>query len=784
MNFELAQESNKLTTHKYQTEPHMKKLCRQAVSEGSVLLKNDGTLPLKKQKFALFGRCQINTFFVGYGSGGDVIPPYQVSILEGLLNQKANINQELMNEYFSWTQKNIPDEGTWGNWPLCFDEMDVPLKLIKKAASDTDIAVMIIGRSAGEDRDIKLEKGSWYLNDKEKNLIKKLRKYFKKLCIVINSGSIMDTKEILSFEPNALLYVWQAGQEMGNGVADILLGKTSPSGKLTDTIAKVMDYPSTKYFGHPEYNEYVEDIYVGYRYFNTFKKHKIIYPFGYGLTYSKFNYEVLDIYHFDTKVRLKIKITNLGNYKAKEVIQVYLSKPNGLLGNPKSELVRYQKTKRLKPKEEQIITITFDIKEFAAYDDCGKTGYKNAFVLEKGIYKILLGFDSLNIQKILSIQLKDTQLISVTQEACAPIHPFKRMVNRNGISYEDVPLKTVDSKERILKYLPKVKESDNRYCTFGQVIRKEISLDSFVSSLDFDELETLTRGSLYAMNSIYGPDGNAGTFAASSDKLFAREIPTISTNDGPSGVRLSAASTQIPNGVLLASTFNDRLILKLGMELGKEVRKRGSHVLLAPGMNIHRNPLCGRNFEYFSEDPYLTGKIASNYIKGVQKAGAFACPKHFACNSQEYQRHVNDSRVSQRALREIYLKAFKLAISESNPQVIMTSYNKINGEWAYYNHDLVRIILRDEMHFDGVVITDWWMQDSESVLFDNLKKQAYRIRATVDVYMPGSGGTRDNPGVSDGTLLYSYQHQAITLDEIRYCAKNVLKLCLKMKEME
>lgn len=185
MNFELAQESNKLTNHKYQTEPHMKKLCRQAVSEGSVLLKNDGTLPLKKQKFALFGRCQINTFFVGYGSGGDVIPPYQVSILEGLLNQKANINQELMNEYFSWTQKNIPDEGTWGNWPLCFDEMDVPLKLIKKAASDTDIAVMIIGRSAGEDRDIKLEKGSWYLNDKEKNLIKKLRNILKNYALLL-----------------------------------------------------------------------------------------------------------------------------------------------------------------------------------------------------------------------------------------------------------------------------------------------------------------------------------------------------------------------------------------------------------------------------------------------------------------------------------------------------------------------------------------------------------------------------------------------------------------------
>ena len=303
----------------------------------------------------------------------------------------------------------------------------------------------------------------------------------------------------------------------------------------------------------------------------------------------------------------------------------------------------------------------------------------------------------------------------------------------------------------------------------------KITLDEFVNSLDEEELEALTRGSLYAMDSPYGPDGNAGSLGASTEKLFNRNIPAISTNDGPSGARLKATSTLIPNGVTLASTFNDELIEKLTYHLGLEVRNRSSHILLAPGLNIHRNPLCGRNFEYYSEDPYLSGMIASAYVRGVQSAKTSACPKHFACNSQEYCRHVHDSRLSQRALREIYLKGFKLCIDNANPDVIMTSYNKINGEYAYYNFDLVNTILKGEWQFKGLVITDWWMRDDCSKVFENVTTQAYRVRAGIDVYMPGAYGSKTAPGKSDGTLISSLNNNGIILSEIRKSAKRVLQ---------
>ena len=779
MEFELAQESVKKIESDFTTLPLMKKICQDVVKEGCVLLENDGVLPLNNKRIALFGRCQINTFYAGYGSGGDVKSPYKVSLLDGLLNHNAILHEGLMNEYINWTKENIPDEGWWGNWPLCFPEMPISNEFAKKISKESDVAVFIVGRSAGEDRDVLNGKGSWYLNDEEKEILNVLRTNFDKLCILINSGSIMDISEILTYNPNALMYIWQGGQEMGNGVAEVLLGETSPSGKLTDTLAKIEDYPSTNHFGHPDYNEYVEDIYVGYRYFNSFKKEKIIYPFGYGLTYSNFKDSVLEISNDDTVINALISIKNIGKFIAKETLQFYISKPNGSLKNPKLELVYYKKSKELKPNEEEVLNISFDLAKLASYDDSGVTGYINHFVLEKGLYTLHIGFDSINNTNEYEFNLTDTLVIKKTQEACAPKEPFIRMINNDGIDYESTPLGSIDVKQRILDYLPKNNEIVKDYYTYEQLKNNEITLDQFVESLDLEELEAITRGSLYSMNSPFGPAGNAATFGASIDKLFKRGVPAMSTNDGPSGVRLAVNCTQVPNGVMIASTFNDELIESLAYEIGKEVEVRGSHVLLAPGLNIHRTPLCGRNFEYYSEDPYLSGMMAAAYVRGVQKAKASACPKHFACNNQEFNRHVNDSRVSQRALREIYLKGFELCVSESKPKVIMTSYNKINGEYAYYSHDLVRIILREEMGFEGLVITDWWMRDGDSPYFDNLSTQAYRVRASVDVYMPGAKVHSGEPGVSDGTIVSSVNANSLTLAELRYCAKNVLRFALK-----
>ena len=751
-------------------------------AEGCVLLKNDGTLPLGKRQFALFSRCQINTFYVGYGSGGDVKPPYKVSILEGLGAGGANLDSQVAETYEHWTKKHIPDEGYWGHWPMCYKEMPVKDEFIASAAKRNTTAVVVIGRAAGEDRENRIEKGSWYLTDAEEKLLALTRKYFKKVCVIINSGSIMDVTRMEKHKPDALMFVWQGGQETGNAVADVLLGKVSPSGKLTDTIAKIEDYPSYRYFGGRKYNNYVEDIYVGYRYFNTFARNKIIYPFGFGLSYTKF--EITDCkvkQDGETAATITFTVKNTGGFKGKQVVQVYLSAPQGKLGKPSRELVAYVKTKELAVGETQSLSVTVELKDFASFDDTGRSGYKNSFVLESGEYKLFLGDNVKEAKHIFTLKLEKTVLIKACEEACAPRYSFKRMVNANGLRYEDTPVATVNLRGRVQSRLPETLQGKgNTYYKLQDVKDGRITLDEFVAEFTPEELEAITRGSLYRMNSPYGPKVNAGTFGANCQSLFDKGIPAISTNDGPSGARLQAHSTLLPNGVALASTFNDELVENLAYEFGKEVIERKSHVLLAPGINIHRNPLCGRNFEYFSEDPYLTGKMAVAYIKGVQGAGASATPKHFACNNQESNRSINDSRVSQRALREIYLKGFEICIKEAKPDCLMTSYNKLNGVYNYFNYELVTTILRDDWGYEGCVMTDWWMKSGKSEVFKTLENQAYRVRAQVDVFMPGAPNFGRYKGKSDGTILKSLKGKdGITLAELQRSAKNVLKLCIK-----
>ncbi len=760
----------------------IKALCRKTTAEGCVLLKNKGVLPLSDKQFALFGRCQINTFFVGYGSGGDVKPPYRVSILDGLRKGGAKLDNQVVEKYENWTKKHKPDEGYWGHWPMCYEEMPVKDEFIASAAERNETAVVVIGRAAGEDRENKIEKGSWYLTDDEEKLLVTVRKYFKKVCVLINSGSIMDVSGIEKYNPDALMFVWQGGQETGNGVADVLLGKVSPSGKLSDTLAKIEDYPSYEYFEKEKYNEYTEDIYVGYRYFNTFAQDKIIYPFGYGLSYTDFDISDCKIKQkTDTAVDVTFTVKNVGRFKGKEVVQIYISAPQGKLGKPSRELVSYVKTNELDAGETQSLIITVDLKKTASFDDMGVTGYKNSFVLEKGEYKIFVGKSVMEAKEIFTLSLDEIVLVKACEEACAPKYSFKRMVNADGIKYENTPIATINLRERVQSRLPEtVVGKGNTSYKLKDVIDEKITLDEFVAEFTPEELEAITRGSLYMMNSPYGPKGNAGTFGANCQSLFDKGIPAISTNDGPSGARLQAHSTLLPNGVAIASTFNDELVEQLAYELGKEVIERKSHVILAPGMNIHRNPLCGRNFEYFSEDPFLTGKIAAAFVKGVQGAGASATPKHFACNNQETWRNTNDSRVSQRALREIYLKGFEICIKEAKPDCLMTSYNKLNGVYNYYNYELVTTILRNDWGYEGCVMTDWWMKNGKSDIFKNLETQAYRIRAQVDVFMPGAPNFGKYKKKSDGTLLKSLNSEdGITLGELQKSAKNVLKLCIK-----
>lgn len=754
------------------------RLCRQMAAEGMVLLKNDGVFPIEDEQTAVFGRCQINSFYVGYGSGGDIRPPYRVSIAEGLIQNGFPMDQQLYEIYRSWCEQNAPVDGFWGHWPMYYDEMPLEEALVSAAAGRCEKALVVIGRAAGEDRENKPEKGSWYLTDIERANLELVRKHVRKVGVLLNCGSIMDVSFLEELGIDGALYLWQGGQEMGNAVYDVVSGKTNPCGRLTDTQARIEDYPSNPNFGHWKYNTYAEDIYVGYRYFETFAKGKVIFPFGYGLSYTVFETQMDAV----SDQELRVTVTNTGKRAGKEVVQLYASAPQGKLGKSARELMGFVKTRELRPGESQSFTLRLDWEAIAAFDDSGVTGHRNAWILETGTYDFYLGRDVRQAERVHSVTLTEARVIAQCREAAAPTKAFKRLVNRYGAAvYEPAPLRQKDLKTRILDTLPQeIPCTGDRGYRLSDVKSGKIALDDFVAQLSAEEMEALARGSLEGMNASLGPKGNAGVFGGTEPSLRDKGIPVISTNDGPSGVRLQAHTTLMPNGVCIASSWNAELTEQLCGELGKEVLDRGSLTLLAPALNIHRHPLCGRNFEYFSEDPLLSGMTAAAYVKGVQKAGAYATVKHFACNNQEVNRRFNDSRLSQRALREIYLKGFQICIREASPACLMTAYNKVNGEWAFNHYDLAMEILRKEWHYDGLVMTDWGTPSNKSRMFPGLRNHAIRIRAHVNVFMPGSNNLRMSNGKVDGSVADGLAvANGLRLAELQANAKRVLDFCLK-----
>ncbi|MDD7456890.1 MAG: glycoside hydrolase family 3 C-terminal domain-containing protein [Clostridia bacterium] len=781
----VAQKSNNVMGEK-KPFGNMPALTRQVATEGAVLLENDGVLPLKNSdKVALLGRCQINYFYVGYGSGGDVNPPYLVNVKDGMQNHGINLDKNILDYYEKWTKKNKVVKGAWGLWPTCYDEAPLPSDLIDEATKTCDVCVVVIGRAAGEDRDNELAKGSYYLTDEERAMLSQAEK-FNKTVVIVNSGNIIDLSWVKEYHVSALLYVWQGGSESGNAIADLLCGNVSPSGRLTDTIAyNYEDYPSSKNFGDKEFNVYEEDIFVGYKYFETFNKNAVLYPFGYGLSYSKFDFKDVEFSFIENEVTVRCKIKNVGNVKAKEVAQLYLSAPQGKLGKATRELVAFCKTGELEAGEEESVVLTANYDAFASFDDVGAV-CKNAFVLEKGRYEFYLGKDVRSAVLVGNFDLKDDVILGKVTGISAVNEEFERVVavEKDGelrLDYATVKAEENTLKQRILANIPKFTGKGGNY-KWQNVVNGECSIDDFISGLSLDELEALTRGQ-GKMDSEYGVKGNAGAFGGITKKLREKGVPAVITTDGPSGIRVGYYTTLMPCGTAIACSFNEKLVEQLGEETGKEMRFRGTDVLLAPGMNLHRNHLCGRNFEYFSEDSFLTGKIAAAQIRGIQKSGLSACPKHFACNNQEQYRTTNNSVVSQRALRETYLKGFQIAVKEGKPNVIMTSYNKINGVWSHYNYDLATEVLRNEWGFDGVVITDWWMRKASSPEFPTVKDNAYRVRSGVDVLMPGGIKRLERSYKSDGTLLSGMDTpNGICKEEIIRSAKAVLLLILKLQK--
>ncbi len=686
--------------------PGMPELLRSAAAEGAVLLENN-ILPLPHgTRISVFGRVQQNYFHTGYGSGGDVNFPYSVSLLEGLRRcDSLSINEELARVYENWCAANPPDHGLWGMWPRFHPEMPVTEALVSAAAEASEHAIIVLGRSSGEDRESLLEPGSYYLTAEEKALLKTVTARFPNAILILNIGSVMDFSFLEDFSFGAVLIAWQGGMEAGNALADLLCGKCSPSGSLPDTIARhYADYPSSGHFGQKDRSEYFEDIYVGYRYFETFAPEKVLYPFGHGLSYTSFSVRTAQT----ASRTFRITVTNTGRFPGKYTAMLFVEKPQGRLGNPARELAAFGKTRNLSPGESQELTLSATRYQLSSYDAEGCTGHRSCYVLQAGNYRFYIGSNVREAAFSGEYAAEQDVVLKQCSEACGPATAFSYLRRQNGTPATcQAPVRTADLKDRILSNLPKSLPfiGDQGY-TLRDVQTGRTDLDTFTAQLDLEELEAISRGG-YIMGHPLGAKGNAGIFGGVTDSLRKKGIPPIVTTDGPSGIRLYDACSLLPIGTLLASTFDTERIQQIYTMVGREMKDRGSDVLLAPGMNLHRNPLCGRNFEYSSEDPCLTGRMAAAVVKGVQSQGVAACPKHFACNSQETNRTKTDSVLTERALRELYLKGFEICVKLAKPKTIMTSYNKINGVWGHYHYDLVQTILRAEWGFQGLVLTDW-----------------------------------------------------------------------------
>ena len=690
--------------------------CRKAAEEGIVMLKNsDNALPLKKgTTVSVFGRIQTHYLRTGTGSGGLVNVEYTTSIIDGLEKFGITVNQNLLNRYKEWEKSNPFDNGNgWASEPWFQVEMKLNEETVKSASDESDAAIVVIGRLAGEDRDNQPIEGSYFLTDLEKEMLLKVRKHFDKVIVLLNVGNIIDMNWVDEYNPDAVLYVWQGGQEGGNAVGSILSGNTSPSGKLSDTIAyDIADYPSTENFGGDDKNVYAEDIYVGYRYFNTFAKEKVMYPFGFGLSYTSFAYSDFDFKVENMNVSITLKVKNIGNYSGKDVVQIYCSAPQGKLGKADKVLCGYKKTNMLAPGDKETVKITFSLIDIASFDDTGITGHESSFVLESGIYKIFVSSDSNTDNACFETALSDDVLVKKCNHAMAPKQSFERIKPKlNGGLYE-ISKETVKAdKKSIKKYDEKAKEiayTGDKGIKLADVKSGAKSMEEFIAQISDKDLACIAIGE--GMNSPKVTAGTGCAFGGLTESLRELGLPVACGTDGPSGIRMDSGNkaTLASNGTMLACTWNDELVEELYTYEGIEMYAYRIDALLGPGMNIHRNPLNGRNFEYFSEDPLLTGNMALAICKGIAHSGNTAVIKHFCGNNQEKNRHNVDSVISQRALREIYLRPFEIAVRENVCKAVMTSYNPVNSIWSCGNYDLNTTILRDEWGYDGFVMSDWW----------------------------------------------------------------------------
>ena len=772
-------------------------LSKEAAREGMVLLKNEnGLLPLAVgSKIALFGKGSFD-YVKGGGGSGDVYTAYVRNLYEGLKAQETAV--QIYEPLSAFYRTDIRHQYEAGAAPGMTVEPELPAELADGAKAYADIAVVVISRFSGEgwdrssiecnnefnpwDNETSMPKiskevfpdGDFYLTSREKAMLSMVKERFDNIVVVLNIGGIIDLSWVKDDDQiSSALLAWQGGMEGGLAMAELLTGNGNPSGKLVDTFAaRTEDYPSTANFHESfDYVNYTEDIYVGYRYFETIPgaKEKVVYPFGYGLSYTTFYLDIPVVEQTEDEICATVQVTNTGDTAGKEVVQLYFEAPQGILKKPARQLAAFAKTRLLLPGETQLVHLSFKKEDMASYDDLGKIA-KSAYVLEKGIYKIYAGTSVRDIEEIDQMELSENVITRQLSAHLVPNSLKERMLSDG--SFEALPQSECpDINECVFeKMKPGTEEGLTpavRSCSRGalfdnygkkqfiDVAQGKLSLDEFMAQLSDDDLIHLLGGQPNT--------GVANTFGFGNLPDYG--VPSIMTADGPAGLRIGSecgvCTTAWPCATLLACTWNPALIQQIGQAGAEEVKENNLAVWLTPAVNIHRNPLCGRNFEYYSEDPLIAGKMGAAMVKGIQSQHIAASVKHFAANNKETNRKHSDSRVSERALREIYLRVFEIIVKEAQPWTIMSSYNAINGHRASENHELLEDILRGEWGFKGMVTTDWWT-----------RAEHYKeIKAGNDIKMGTGFPDRVKKAMEMGQL---------GRPELEHCARRVLELILKI----
>jgi beta-glucosidase len=722
-------------------------------TEGIVLLKNNGVLPLNgSEKIAVFGQAQNRTWYyhVGGSSYVEISEERRISLIKGLLNAGLNIDMDVLQRYMV------------SEYELPFTDEE-----LEGVAARNDIAIIVISRYSTEGSDLQPE--SFNLTREEQTLIKKVTTYFNKIILILNTPNAINIEPWINDEKiSAILWVGYPGEQGGNAVTAILLGLVNPSGKLPFTWAKrYCDYPSARYFGKFYKSIYYEDIYVGYRYFDTFNVEPA-YPFGYGLSYTNFSISVVNASINEDKLRIIVNVTNIGKYPGKEVIQVYMSYPEDRLEQPYQKLIMYSKTKLLEPGESELLSLEIKVENLASYDE-----ELSAWILEKGDYIIRVGDSSRNTHIAVKLYLPETVIVEGTlnrmhapvferlskkEYNITPIHyptEQEELINAPQLILDPRSIKTIN-KTSTPPFVPPPFEKINasKTITLKEVVNGDYTIKQMIAQMNIDELANLIIG-LHGMDK-YG-------------------IPELRVADGPNGLRNGPSpnpgGTAFPSATILAATWNLDLAEKVGRQIGEEMIWANITLWLAPGLNILRNPLMGRSGEYFSEDPILSGTMGAAVVKGVQSNhGVGAVPKHLVGNEQEFNRFRINSIISERALREIYLKPFEITVKTADPWAIMTSYNKINGVYPGNDFNLCTAILRGEWGFKGFVMTDWGSGSYNK----------YAIPAGNDVLMPWIPDY--SPQVIE-SIKKAINTGEITLGQLQRNVYNILRVTIRSRAL-